>query len=52
LHEELIKKQNEIIKEMEKLKSQGKNKSVKFKQLLTEKISNNNILSIFEVYGL
>ena len=52
LHEELRKKQIKIIKEMEELKSQDKNKTVKFKQLLAEKISINNILSIFEVYGL
>lgn len=52
LHEELRNKQLKIIKEMDDLKKQGKNKTVHFKQLLTEKITNNNILSIFEVYGL
>ena len=52
LHEELRKRQNKIIKEMEELKSLGKNKTVKFNQLLAEKITTNNILSIFEVYGL
>ena len=52
LYEELRKRQNKIIKEMEELKSLGKNKTVKFNQLLAEKITTNNILSIFEVYGL
>ena len=52
IYDDLILKQSQISKELEKLRLEGKTKSVKFKQLLTNKITNNNILILFESYGL
>ena len=52
IYDDLILKQSEISKELEKLKSEGKTHTVKFRQLLTNKITNNNIIMLFETYGL
>ncbi|MDV3429685.1 MAG: hypothetical protein LIR50_22255 [Bacillota bacterium] len=51
-YDDLILKQSEISKELEKLKSESKTHTVKFKQLLTNKLTNNNIIMLFETYGL
>lgn len=51
-YDDLLLKQSEISKELEKLRSEGKNKSVKFKQLLANKLTNNNILILLKSYGL
>lgn len=52
IYDDLIAKQNEISKELEKLRFEGKTHSVKFKQLLANKLTNSNILILFETYGL
>lgn len=51
MYEELVSKQEEISKELEKLRSEDKMHSVKFKQLLANKLLNNNILILFKAYG-
>lgn len=51
-YDDLISKQSEISKELEKLRLEGKTHSVKFKQLLVNKITNNDIMLLFETYGL
>jgi len=50
--DDLISKQSEISKELEKLRCEGKTNSFKFKQLLTNKMTNNNILILLKIYGL
>lgn len=52
IYDDLILKQNEITKELEKLRIEGKIHTVKFKQLLANKLANSNILMAFEDYGL
>jgi hypothetical protein len=52
MYDDLIVKQNKISREMEKLRQEGKERTVKFKQLLANKLTNNNILILFETYGL
>lgn len=52
MYESLVEKQNQIVKEMEKLKSEGKTNSVRFKQLLVNKITNKDMIALFETYGL
>lgn len=52
LYEDLIEQQREITKEMEGLRLEGKTHTVKFKQLLANKLTNNNIIILFETYGL
>ena len=52
IYDDLMLKQNEITKELEKLRIEGKTHTVKFKQLLANKLTNSNILMVFEDYGL
>lgn len=52
IYDDLLIKQEQIVKELEKLRSECKANTVKFKQLLVKKISNNNMLILFETYGL
>ena len=50
--EDLKAKQLEISKELEKLRLEGKTNTVKFRQLLTNKLANSNVLILFKSYGL
>jgi len=52
IYDDLISQQSKISKELEKLRLESKTHSVKFRQLLTNKLTNNNILMLFETYGL
>lgn len=49
---DLISKQSEISKELGELRLEGKTRSVKFKQLLANKLTNNNFIILFKTYGL
>ena len=48
LYESLLRYQNEISKDLEMLRQANKNKSVKFKELLANKIVNNNLIDLLE----
>jgi hypothetical protein len=52
VYADLQLKQVEISKELEKLRSEDKTKTVKFKQLLTNKLTNGNVIMLLESYGL
>lgn len=52
MYDHLIRQQNQISEELENLRLEGKTRSVKFKQLLANKLANSNILVLFETYGL
>lgn len=43
---------SDIIAKMEKLKAEGKIKSVTYNQLMAEKLSLQKIISMYEIYGL
>ena len=43
---------SDIISKMEKLKVEGKMKSVTYNQLMAEKLSLQKIISMYEIYGL
>ena len=43
---------NSTVSKMEKLKTEGKTKSVTYKQLMSNKLTLQNILSRYEIYGL
>lgn len=51
IYDDLISRQEGISKELEELRSEGKIHTVKFKQLLVDKINNKNIIMLFETYG-
>lgn len=43
---------SDAISKMEKLKAEGKIKSVTYNQLMAEKLSLQKIISMYEIYGL
>ena len=51
-YERLTARQREIVDRMEALKAQGRQKSAQFLELFGEKLVNQNILSLWETYGV
>ncbi|MHB1314751.1 MAG: hypothetical protein ACYCX2_04605 [Christensenellales bacterium] len=51
IYEDLLFKQSVLSKEMEKLRLENKTKTIRFKQLFTNKLMNSQIITIFESYG-
>lgn len=52
MYEDIIAKQGEISKELEKLRYEGKTKSVRFRELMGKKMINITIIALFKTYGL
>lgn len=43
---------NDILAKMEKMKADGKVKSVTYQQMLSRKLMYQNMISLYEIYGL
>ena len=52
IYEALLERQKKTEADMEILRSRGKTKSVQFRELLVQKVSTENILNLFGLYGL
>ena len=52
IYEHLLASQSQIPKELEKLRNEGKTKSVRFKELMVQKLMNGNTINLFKTYGL
>lgn len=52
IYEELNAEQIEISKKLEVLRNEGKMKSLKFRELMTKKLTNSTVLALFKNYGL
>jgi hypothetical protein len=52
VYDDLVASQNKISEELEKLRNEGKTKSVRFKELMVKKMTNSNIIILFKTYGL
>ena len=52
IYEELANSINTIPAELEKLKADGKEKTVRYKELFGQKLMNNYIISLFERHGI
>lgn len=52
MYTDLITSQSQITKELEKLRTQDKLHSLKFKELMAKKLINNNFLILLKTYGL
>jgi len=50
--EELLSSQKQASEELEKLRGEGKEKSVRFKELMVKKLTNINTLILFKSYGI
>ena len=51
-YDDLIGSQAQIPKELETLRRQGKEKTVKFRETMAQKLINNHIIMFFERHGL
>lgn len=51
-YDDLLASQDLIARELDKLRSEGKEKSTKFRELFTKKLMNNSILILLKSYGL
>ena len=51
-YEDLVSRQEAIIKEMDMLKAENKTKTVKFKQILANKLNNSANLLILKQFGI
>ena len=51
-YERLVARQQEIVGRMEALKAQGKQRTAQFRELFGEKLMDQNILSLWETYGV
>lgn len=52
LYEYLILSQEETIEKIEKLRKEDKTNTITFKQLLAKKMTNENFLNLFHIYGV
>ena len=51
-YEEIEKNQIELSDQLEVLRSEGKDKTVEFKELFTKKLVNNNVMAFLRYHGL
>lgn len=51
-YDNLVASQNKVLEDLEKLRNEGKTKSVKFRELMVRKMTNNNIMISLKTYGL
>jgi len=50
--DDITAEQDKLAGKLADLRSQGKEKTVQFKQLFTKKLSNTNVISLLKSYGL
>lgn len=48
----VVKQYDDACEKMEALKKEGKTNTVTYKQLMAEKLKNQNIISLYKIYGL
>lgn len=51
-YDEIEKAQNDISLQLEELRSEGREKTVQFRELFTKKLVNNNVLAFLRFHGL
>ena len=52
MYADLLKERDKVLADMEKLRSAGKNKGVTYQQLLAQKLTVQNLIGRFEIYGI
>lgn len=51
-HEKMIASQSEIVEELAKLRAEGKEKTVQYRELFTKKLLTNNVLAFLRYHGI
>ena len=52
MYEDLLRERDKILTDMEKLRAAGKNKGATYQQLLAQKLTVQNLIGRFEIYGI
>ena len=52
MHADLLLERDKVLSEMEKLRAAGKNKGVTYQQLMAQKLTVQNLIGRFEIYGI
>ena len=52
MYADLLKQRDKVLADMEKLRSAGKNKGATYQQLLAQKLTVQNLIGRFEIYGI
>ena len=52
VYADLLKERDKVLADMEKLRSAGKNKGATYQQLLAQKLTVQNLIGRFEIYGI
>ena len=52
MYGDLLKERDKVLSDMEKLRAAGKNKGATYQQLLAQKLTLQNLIGRFEIYGI
>ena len=52
MYADLLKERDKVLADMEKIRSAGKNKGATYQQLLAQKLTVQNLIGRFEIYGI
>ena len=52
MYGDLLKERDKVLFDMEKLRAAGKNKGATYQQLLAQKLTVQNLIGRFEIYGI
>ena len=52
MYADLLKERDKVLADMEKLRAAGKNKGATYQQLLAQKLTVQNLIGRFEIYGI
>ena len=52
MYADLLKERDKVLGDMERLRAAGKNRGATYQQLLAQKLTVQNLLGRFEVYGI
>ena len=52
MYADLLRERDKVLADMEKLRAAGKNKGVTYQQLMAQKLTVQNLIGRFEIYGI
>ena len=52
MYVDLLREREQVLSNMERLRSAGKNRGVTYQQLLAQKLTVQNLIGRFEIYGI
>ena len=52
MYADLLKERDKVLSDMEKLRAAGQNKGATYQQLLAQKLTLQNLIGRFEIYGI